>query len=251
MNGVLEKSKSTYVYAMLFFIVLVFLLCMLYILFLDEPDHFNIQIPNQEKTLILGGGGSKFWYYAGQIQSRIDKHPEYIDSFEKIVGISAGSLLGIFTCSKCDLRIIRQKSIELVVSMKTKPTTIFKCLEILREFCENNLPENAYVLCSNKLHIQTIHIYSCTSVCFHTFSSNADLIDKFMKAAHIPLLCSSMTNDGYIDRCADIGKSGCCDSTNIEKIVCPDFNLFDIIRVPDEAFIETQFDLGLGLNTSM
>ena len=204
---------------------------------------------NQDKILLLGGGGSKFWYYAGQIQSRIDKDPEYIDKFDKIVGISAGSLLGsllgIFVCSKCDLRMIRQKSIELVVSMKTIPNTIFKCLEILRDFCEKHLPENAYILCTDKLHIQTFHLYSCKSVCFHKFSSNSDLIDKFMKAAHIPLLCSSITNDGYVDRCEDVGKAGCCDSTNIDKIVGEDFNIFDMMCVPDEEFITTKFESGL------
>jgi hypothetical protein len=35
------------------------------------------------------------------------------------------------------------------------------------------------------------------------------------------------------------------DTTNIDKIVGEDFNIFDMMCVPDEAFITTKFESGL------
>jgi hypothetical protein len=200
------------------------------------------------KTLLIGGCGSKFWYFAGILQNRIEKDKKYIDNFDKIVGISGGSLLGCFVICNCDLLVIKKEIIKLTNKLQiNKQFTIFKCLDIIKEFYKNNLPEDAYILCSNKLHIQTIHLYSCSTCCFHTFTSNDDLIDKLMKACHIPFLCNTFTNEGYIDRLLNVSKKDCCDNNICEKIILhfsTISNLFDCFKIPDEAFIEREFQKG-------
>jgi hypothetical protein len=199
---------------------------------------------SSKKTLLVGGGGSLFWHYAGKIHKKILENDKYIDEFEVVAGVSTGSMIGCFIVSKCDLITIKREAIELVKSLKTKPLMITKCLDILKEFCKKQLPEDAYKLCSGKLHIQTIHLLSCQVVCFNNFVSNDDLVDKVLKACHIPLLCNGITNDGYIDRFFNKCKMGCCESLDTEEIsVCS--NLIDCLKVPDENFIQDKFNKGM------
>ena len=87
--------------------------------------------------------------------------------------------------------------------MNLNNISIFKYLDIIKDFYKTHLPPDAYILCSNKLHIQTIAVkalYKGNVECFHIFTSNDDLIDKMFKACHIPFFCNTFTNDGYIDR---------------------------------------------------
>jgi hypothetical protein len=200
-----------------------------------------------KKTLLIGGCGIKFWYFAGIIQRHIELNKDYIHTFDKIIGISGGGLLACFVISNCDLLIIKHKIIEVTNTIKTNKVSIFKYLDIIKQFYKENLPDNAYILCSNKLHIQTIHLHSLSVVCFHTFSSNDDLIDKLMKSCHIPFLCNTITNEGYVDRMWNSGKNNCCyHSNNTEKLIL-DTNLscfIDLLKFPDETFIQTQFQQG-------
>lgn len=206
----------------------------------------NVPELSNKKTLLIGGGGSKFWHFAGIIQRKIENNKEYIDNLDIIIGVSVGSLLATFVICKCDLNEIKEKVVTITNNIKEKPMLISNCLDIIRDFLQETLPENAYLLCSNKLHIQAIHLYSLSFVCFHTFVSNSDLIDKIMKACHIPVLCNcQITNEGYIDRIIDTGKNNCCNSKNIEIIINKNkFNIKDIFMVADEKFIHSQFHSG-------
>jgi len=159
-----------------------------------------------------------------------------------VIGCSVGSLLGAFIVSKCSLIEIKNKVIHLTNTITNKPFFIVNCLDIIQDFLKEHLPQDAYQLCSHKLHIQTIHLYTFQSKCFHSFSSNDDLIDKIMKACHIPLLGKSITNEGYMDRMFDIGKEDCCHSCYTEKIT--NNKVFNIFSIPNEEFIESQFDNG-------
>jgi hypothetical protein len=161
--------------------------------------------------------------------------------FDIIIGCSVGSLLGTFIVSKCSLLEIKKKVIELTNSITSKPFFIFDCFNIIKEFLKEHLPKDAYQLCSHKLHIQTLH-YTGKVVCFHSFSSNDDLIDKIMKACHVPFLGKSITNEGYMDRLLDIGKEDCCHSCYTEKIT--NNKVFNIFSIPNEEFIESQFHNG-------
>ena len=170
---------------------------------------------------------------------------DYIQQFDKIIGISGGNLLACLIISNCDLLIIKQKIIEITNTIKTNKTSVFKYLDIIKQFYKENLPDNAYILCSNKLHIQSIHIYSCSVVCFHTFSSNDDLIDKLLKSCHIPFLCNTITNEGYIDRMWNSGKNNCCHHSTEKLILDTNLsNTLDLLNFPDETFIQTQFQQG-------
>jgi hypothetical protein len=198
-----------------------------------------------KKTLLLGGGGSKFWYLAGKLYSNTKENPEYIQGFDTIVGISAGSLIGAFAVSGCDLEKIKDGVIEITNQTLEKLFSIFHVLDIVKDFTRKQLPENAYQLCTNKLHIQTIHLYTGKVICFHTFSSNDDLVDKLMKACHVPFLCNSITNEGYIDRIFDVGKHGCCHSLNVEKIqVDEQWDVLNMIQIPSQKTIKNQFQKG-------
>ena len=199
-------------------------------------------------SLLLGGAGSCFWYYAGKIQYHIEKNPHYIESFDKVFGVSVGSLLGCFVVSKCDLLVFKQKIIEITNEIKEKPFLIWGCLDIIRKFCQDHLPDNAYLLCSNKLHIQTFHLYSLSTICFHEFSSNDDLIDKIIKSCHIPFFCNGITNEGYIDRMFDTCNQTCCASTHIISIKNSNDNLhvnvWDFMKIANENKIKELFQKG-------
>lgn len=197
-----------------------------------------------KKTLLLGGGGCKFWYSAGRIHKSIELDKEYLNKFDKIVGVSAGGLLGCLIISKCDLNIIKENAIKLINKNKSISLSILNCFDLLKTFFRENLPRNAYQLCSNILHIQTIKLYSCAVECFNVFSSNEDLIDKIFKGCHIPILSGGITNEGYIDRIFDRCKDNCCNSTNIEKIVNDDFEFISAFKTPNEAYILNSFKRG-------
>ena len=128
--------------------------------------------------------------------------------------------------------------------------TICHCLDVIKDYLLNALPENAHILCSNKLHIQTIYLPHCKSHCFNQFSSKADLVDKIIKSCHIPIITGSITNEGYIDRLGDY----CCSCETVEGTqVSRIFNLYtfktlfelkNIFVIPDETYIETNFARG-------
>jgi hypothetical protein len=69
------------------------------------------------------------------------------------------------------------------------------------------------------------------------------MIDKIFKACHIPFLCNTFTNDGYIDRFVSKCKEGCCDSKNIEYITSRilSWNTLKMLSVPDESYINSNF----------
>lgn len=204
----------------------------------------NLKIPkNNHKTLLIGGGGLMFWYYIGVISKKLKNDANYIDNFHTIVGVSCGSLVGCLVVSKCDIETIKNDAIQLVNTLQLNNLSIFNCLHIIRDFYKKHLPPNAYILCSNKLHIQSISLYKGEVVCFNMFTSNDDLIDKLFKACHIPFMSNTITNDGYIDRCINRCKEGCCDSKNTEIISIPYLSL-DMFRVPDEKYINDNYLIG-------
>jgi len=257
------------------YLALFFISFILYII----PKELKETSLNDKKTLLLGGGGPKFWFYAGIVYQRCQNNPSYIDDFDTIVSCSCGSVLAPFFICKMDFLQIKKELIDITNKMmntKTEETdtykqdtykqdtykqdteetkdkcryTICNCLDIVREYLLNTLPENAHILCSNKLHIQTIYLPHCKSHCFNLFSSKEELVDKIIKSCHIPIITGSITNEGYIDRLGDY----CCsceavEGTHVSRI----FNLYtyktlfelkNIFVIPDETYIETNFTRG-------
>lgn len=252
------------------FLSLVFLhiflsICIYFTLFYISFIIYIIPIERKEtkksdkKTLLLGGGGSKFWFYAGIVYQRCQDNPSYIDDFDKIVSCSCGSVLApFFICQmdflhiKADLIDITNKVLDKHKDAKENKSryTICNCLDIIKDYLVKTLPENAHILCSNKLHIQTIYLPHCKSHCFHHFSSKEDLVDKIIKSCHIPIITGSITNEGYIDRLGDY----CCSCDIVEgSAISQIFNLYtyktlfelkNIFVIPDETYIETNFASG-------
>ena len=177
----------------------------------------------------------------------------YIDEFDAIVSCSCGSILAPFIICKMDLIQFKKEIIEItntIMNTENKEQclyTICNCLHIIKDYLLKSLPENAHILCSNKLHIQTIYLPHCKSHCFHDFSSKEDLVDKIIKSCHIPIITGSITNDGYIDRVCDC----CCycesvKDSNISKIgIDSIFDLKNIFVIPDEKYIERNFANGM------
>ena len=52
----------------------------------------------KKKNIVLSGGSSRGYCYLGIFKYLSEKHPDFFDSIENVVGVSVGSIFGALLC---------------------------------------------------------------------------------------------------------------------------------------------------------
>lgn len=144
--------------------------------------------------LVITGGGNKLSYLLG-IKKYIEDNNIYI---EKYNGSSIGSIIvALMACG-----ISNNKIIDNYYSSKKSNTK----MKSLKNFLELVLPQNAHILCSNKISVSTSLKKACSleNKIYNKFESRNDLINILMASSSFPYFINknifhSYRNSKYTD----------------------------------------------------
>ena len=209
------------------------------------------------KTLLIGGGGSYIWLLYGYICRKLKDDNNYLKKYKNIVGVSAGGFLACLIISGINLEVLKMKYIDMFYNYKKKlrennqqtNLTFKENLKLLKQLLIQELPQNAYILCSNKLHLiatKVNSLFNMKKICYNTYSSNNDLLDKLFKMSYLPYICgNSFSNDGIIDGFDDSCIVGCCCSNlcNVTYLCITIFrkSSIHVLSSPSVEFINNNF----------
>jgi hypothetical protein len=208
---------------------------------------YGIHVKNYHAShVLLGGGGAYFWWYIGLFKGL---GTEFFERYNRVYGVSTGSIAGGFLLSGLDLDTLVEEFKLFNENNKhcIHPTNILKMIPLLREFCIQLCPVDAYKRCTGKLHV--VVYKDLRRTCYNTFVSNEDLIDKILESCHIPLMKDGTLFHENNTMDAIYDKPCWChytkDVTRFSPTHCPSFKLRDVLVSPTDDYIKEKMDYGI------
>lgn len=170
--------------------------------YLDNIDYNDFDIKHKYFDLILAGGGFKGYYHLGLF--KILKHHEKQNKIKirHIVGTSTGAISAVIYA--CDLDFNRWINTFYKIKENIHKSDLHQTvINILKD----ELPENAYQICTNKIKISTskLTIFGFVEIMFDKFESNEHLLQVLSGSIKIPYLTSKslfgekINNNYYYD----------------------------------------------------
>ena len=155
--------------------------------YLDNIDFDDFEIKYNYFDVILAGGGFKGYYHLGLY--KILKHLEKKNKIKirYIVGTSTGAISAIIYV--CNLDFNRWVDTFYKIKENMHKSDLHKTvIEIMKD----ELPENAYQLCTNRIKITTskLTMFGFVEEIFDKFDSNDHLLQVLSASIKIPYLTS-------------------------------------------------------------
>lgn len=150
--------------------------------------------------LVISGGGFYGFFVVGidLVLKKLEKLQDI--RIQRFAGSSVGAICSIMMCCKID----SLKILDLYERLHGRMDFFF----LLREELLKLLPENAYILCSDRvfIHATEIGYFGLRHAVFSQYTSNEDLIDAAMASSNCPLIINpkvfyTYKGKWYIDGC--------------------------------------------------
>jgi predicted patatin/cPLA2 family phospholipase len=141
----------------------------------------------KKKDIIVFQGGGQYFFWNMGIVAYLNKHFDMEDI--KLVGASAGALTAVLMVCKIDAEKALECALRICDEHKVRERWLmFVGIwgEIVKEWLEELLPENAADLCSDKVYILISSLLGKHVV--SSFRSKQDLIECLLASTHIPFL---------------------------------------------------------------
>ena len=190
--------------------------------------------------ITISGGGIKFYYLLG-IKRAIEKlEKEKIAFFKRYSATSSGSI--ILPLIVCKIN----NSTALHFYKLTQKSRSRNKLDLISIFLNKVLPENAHLLCNNKIFLSITQIsgFNIKNKIVSQFNSKDDLINYIKCSCAFPLLANSTfyykyKNEKYIDGCFT-NNTPTFNSKNhlIIKLFFIDYYNFNLFNLEDRTHLK-------------
>jgi hypothetical protein len=198
--------------------------------------------------LIISGGGVKYFYMIG-IKIVLDiLERNNILKINRYSSLSSGCVSIVMMACNVNNTILIKKYKKYIILDKISKLPKLKLLQL---FLAETLPDNAHLLCNNRVFITATELdYIPKKVIFSKYKSKKDLINKIMCSVSFPYFINkdyyyNLNNKKYIDGCFMINTPYFNNNTN-QIIIKPFFvnkiNLFSIESFSDISSIFDGFN---------
>lgn len=136
-----------------------------------------------EIDIVIGGGGFNGFYVLGfnKIIKKLENKGHL--KVARYAGTSVGAI--------CSVLIVCQISDDAILQLYEKIKNVKEYFINLKTHLQNILPENAYILCSNKVFISLTTFPFLQNHIVSVYNSNDELIDACMASSCMPLLITN------------------------------------------------------------
>ena len=158
-------------------------------------------------NLVISGGGVKLFYFIGMycLFRKIIKRD--IIKIQSYSAISSGSVfITLMACDICPSKIIKIYKKYILLFQQRLKLNISK-FKLLERFLYEILPDNAHIICTNKVFITTTLLnFPLKKITFSKFTCKKDLVDILLCSSSFPILVNksiykTYKNKNYIDGC--------------------------------------------------
>ncbi|XP_063052084.1 patatin-like phospholipase domain-containing protein 2 [Engraulis encrasicolus] len=147
-------------------------------------------------NISFAGCGYMGIYYIGVGSCLLERASYLLDDASKIGGSSSGALFGALVVCKvslaktCGMMLMMTKEARRRSISALHPT--FNLLKVVRDFLEVELPDDAHLLASGRLHISLTRASDGQNVLVSRFASKEELIQALICSSFFPLYCGWM-----------------------------------------------------------
>lgn len=161
----------------------------------------------KEINLVISGGGVKLFYFLGIYSMLHTLQNNKIIKIKSYSGISSGSVFITLMACKINIPFILKKYKKYISLFQQRNKLKITKFKLLENFLYEILPEDAHIICSNKVYITTTQVsLPFKKITFNQYNSKKDLIEKLLTSTSFPFLVNeniyhSYDNKKYIDGC--------------------------------------------------
>ncbi|XP_067293385.1 patatin-like phospholipase domain-containing protein 2 isoform X2 [Pseudorasbora parva] len=147
----------------------------------------------KEWNISFAGCGFLMAYYCGVYCCLFERAQFLLKGVTKICGASSGALMGaVIACQMSPAKCCENL---LEMSREARKGTLgavhpsFDLLKIVRNFLSRELPDDAHLLASGRLHVSLTRVSDGRNVLVSEFDSKEDLIQALICSCFYPLYC--------------------------------------------------------------